>query len=160
MNAIYRWDPFREMLALRNTMDRLYESALAGAPTTVAGESWSLALDVAENDSAYVVKASVPGINPDDLEITYNENTLTIRGETKADQEFDEGQYHLRERRWGSFTRSVTLPMPVQSGAIQAACDNGILTLTLPKAEESKPKRIQVQSGTKVIAGQTGTSKN
>ena len=157
MNAISRWDPFREMMTLRSTMDRLFESAMLGAPTA-ASEGWSLALDVAESEDAYVVKASVPGINPDDLEITYNNHTLTIRGETKADQEYDEGQYHLRERRWGSFARSLSLPTPINSEAIQAACENGVLTLTLPKAEEAKPKRISIQTG-KVIEARAGNGK-
>jgi HSP20 family protein len=102
-----RYDPFREMLALRHTMDRLFDSAMTGTSTWQPA-TWDLALDVAESENEYVVKASLPGINPDDLEITYTNNTLTIKGEVREDRELDEARYHLRERRYGSFSRSIS----------------------------------------------------
>ncbi|HEY3344232.1 MAG TPA: Hsp20/alpha crystallin family protein, partial [Anaerolineaceae bacterium] len=94
-----------------------------------------------------VVKASLPGINPDDLDITYTNNTLTIRGETREEKEESEKRYHIRERRFGTFTRSVYLPTQIDASKIQAEYDAGILTLSLPKTEEVKPKRIPVRAG-------------
>jgi HSP20 family protein len=108
--------------------------------------SWDLALDVAETEDDFLVKASLPGINPDDLEITYNNNLLTIKGEVKEEKDIEEQRYHLRERRYGSFSRSLTLPSTVKADAIEASYEGGVLTLHLPKAEEAKPKRIPVHS--------------
>jgi HSP20 family protein len=93
-----------------------------------------------------VVKASVPGINPDDLEITFNNNTLTIRGEIKEEKEVEEAHYHLRERRYGSFARSLTLPAGIEANKIEANYEAGVLKLHLPKAEEIKPKKIAIHT--------------
>ncbi|MCB9445913.1 MAG: Hsp20/alpha crystallin family protein [Ardenticatenaceae bacterium] len=146
MSTLIRWNPVREMMDLRREFDRLFESALD--MPAFGGESvatWGLALDLVEKDDAYIVKASVPGIDPDDLEITLSENTLSIGGEFKEDKEIDENQYRMRERRTGSFCRSVTLPSQVNREAIEANYETGILTLHIPKAEEVKPKRIAIQ---------------
>lgn len=105
----------------------------------------SLALDVAEQDDAFIVKASIPGVPADDVEITLTDNVLTIKGEMKDDKEVKETNYHLRERRFGSFMRSVTLPTSVDADKIEAVNENGVLTLTLPKAEAVKPKKIEVK---------------
>ena len=142
-----RWDPFREMMSLRNTMDRLFDSAMAGSPTNWRPLTWDLALDVVENLDEYLVKASVPGINPDDLEITFNNNTLTIKGELKEEKEVEEARYHLRERHYGTFSRSLTLPAGIQAEKIQANYEAGVLSLHLPKAEEVKPKKIAIRTG-------------
>lgn len=147
MRSIIRRDPFREMLSLRNAMDQLFDSAFVGAPWDWQGLTAELPLDVAENPDEYLVKASLPGINPDDLEITFNERTLTIKGEFKAEETREDVRYHLRERRFGSFARSLTLPTPVKSDAIEARYEAGVLTLRLPKTEEVKAKRIAVRSG-------------
>jgi HSP20 family protein len=154
MNIIRR-DPFREMMTLRNAMDRLFDSAFVGPSVGLDQvQSWDLALDVTENADEYVVKASLPGMNPDDLEVTYNNNTLTIKGEIKAEEHKEGEHYHLRERRWGSFSRSVTLPSNINANQISASYENGVLKLRLPKAEEAKPKRITVNTfGDKVIEG-------
>jgi HSP20 family protein len=142
-----RWDPFREMMSLRREMDRLFDSALSGSQGDWHPTSWDLALDVVENPDEYVVKASLPGINPDDLDITFTNNTLTIKGEVKEDQEFNQAQYHVRERRYGTFSRSISLPSGIESDRISANYENGVLRLHLPKAEEIKPKRIQIKAG-------------
>jgi HSP20 family protein len=138
-----RWDPFQEMLNLRRTVDRLFDNVSTDhewQPT-----QWGLAVDVVENKDDFVVKASVPGINPDDLDVSYAEDTLTIKGETKEDKEVNEKQYHLRERRYGSFARSIHLPTKIKGDAIEASYQSGVLTLRLPKAEEVKPKRIAIK---------------
>jgi HSP20 family protein len=141
-----RYDPFREMLAIRNTMERLLDSAVTGT-STLQPATLGLALDVAESDNEYVVKASLPGIYLNDVEITYTNNTLTIKGEIREDQELGEACYHLRERNFGSFARSITLPAGVESDEIEANYEAGVLTLRLPKAEEIKPKKIAIKAG-------------
>jgi HSP20 family protein len=141
-----RYDPFREMLAMRNTMERLLDSAVTGT-STLQPATLGLALDIAESENEYVVKASLPGIHLNDLEITYANNTLTIKGEIQEEQELEEARYHLRERSYGSFARSITLPAGVESDKIEANYAAGVLTLRLPKAEEIKPKRIAIKAG-------------
>lgn len=144
MAYLTRWDPFREMAALRNTVDRLFDESMQSADWE--GRSiGALALDVAENEDGYIVKASLPGVNPDDIEVTLTDNTLTVRGEIKADTDIDEKNYRLRERRSGTFMRSVTLPVPVDSEKVEAVNEHGVLTLRLPKAEAVKPKKIAVR---------------
>ena len=145
-----RWDPFREMFALRRTVDRMFDRTLE--PGWSDQVTWGLALDVAETKDDFVVKASIPGINPDDLEITFTDNVLTIKGETQEDKDIQEEQYQVRERRYGSFTRSISLPNTIKADAIAANYESGVLTLKLPKVEEVKPKRIAINvGGTKVI---------
>ena len=148
-----RWDPFQEMLNLRRTVDRLFDNA-SQDHDWAQSTPWGLAVDVVENKDDFIVKASVPGINPDDLDISYVEDTLTIKGEIKSENEVKENQYHLRERRYGTFSRSITLPTTIKGDAIEASYHNGVITLRLPKAEEVKPKRIAIKVGDqKMIEG-------
>lgn len=164
MSNLIRWDPFREMMSLRNTIDRMFEnSLLSSGMTGWEPMSWDLALDVAETDDDYVVKASLPGINPDDLDVTYDANTLTIKGEIRKEEDVEDRRYHLRERRYGTFSRSISLPSAIKGEKIEASYDAGVLTLRLPKSEEAKPKRIKVRSSEsrKMIEGKaTSISKN
>ncbi len=147
MSTLMRWDPFRELTTIRNMMDRLIEEPLVensqNLPRQLNG--YPLALDVIEHDDAYTVKASVPGVNPDDIEITLADNVLTIRGETREEKDVEEQQYRLHERRYGSFSRSVTLPVVVDSENVEATHENGVLSLRLPKSEAVKPKKIAVK---------------
>jgi HSP20 family protein len=150
-----RWDPFQEMLNLRRTVDRLFDNVGTDHEWSQP-IMWALAVDVAENKDDIIVKASVPGINPNDLDVSYADDTLTIKGEIKSDNEVKEGQYHLRERRYGSFSRSITLPTKIKGDAIEASYQNGVVTLRLPKVEEAKPKRIAIKvggNGQKMIEG-------
>jgi HSP20 family protein len=143
---------------MRNWMDRMLSDSFFNAPSVWErdGEQ-SLALDVAEEGETFIVKASVPGMKPEDLDITITNNVLTIKGETKEDQEIKQENYHLRERRFGSFVRSVTLPTPVDADKVGATYENGVLTLNIPKSEAVKPKRIAVQN---VIEGQHSNGGN
>lgn len=141
-----RWDPLHEMMVIRNTMDNLFDRDFSFAPTLWKSFNWSVALDVVENENEYVVKASLPGINPDDLEITFSENRLTIKGEVEGDQDLDEARYHLRERRYGKFARSIQLPSGIESDKIEANYEKGVLRLRLPKTEELKPKKITIKA--------------
>jgi HSP20 family protein len=127
---------------LFNEFDRLFERPLAH---TVAHD-WNVALDVAEKDDNFIVKATVPGINPDDIEITLEDDVLTLKGEIKSDEEFEEANYHVRERRYGSFSRSIRFATAVNGDEVEATYNNGVLTLDVPKAEEVKPKRIAIKA--------------
>jgi HSP20 family protein len=135
------------MMSLRDDMNRLIEQTFNGGSLLdwQPSANWGLPLDVSENDDAFIVTASVPGMNPDDLDITISDNVLTIKGEYKADETIKDEQYHIRERRYGSFGRSITLPVTVNADDVSANYEDGILTLTVPKAEEVKPRRIAVK---------------
>lgn len=162
MTKIIRWNPYSEAMSLRNAMDRLIENApISHDVRWFRPTSWDLALDVAENDDEYIVKASLPGIDPDDLEITIAKNVLTIKGEVEEEKEIDDASYHLRERRSGKFSRSVRLSNYVDNQAIEASYQAGVLTLHLPKVEEAKPKRIEVRSvdASKIIEGEAANIK-
>jgi len=147
-----RWDPFQEMLSLRNTVDRLLDNTFGTQSTVDQNFTWGLALDVVEKGDEFVVKASVPGVNPDDIEVTFTNNVLTIKGEIKKDEESKNDRYYMRERRYGTFSRSISLESRINTDKIQANYDHGVLTLRLPKAEEVKPRRIAIRGdGGKVI---------
>jgi HSP20 family protein len=149
--SLMRFDPERELLSLRDAMNRLMEESFV-LPSMLgeargAGRFWGLAVDMFETNDQLVVKASVPGVKPEDLDITVQGDTLTIKGEMKEEhEEKQQGRYHFRERRQGAFSRAVTLPFPIQSDKVEASFENGVLTLTLPKAEEIKPRSIKVQA--------------
>ncbi|MBK8900334.1 MAG: Hsp20/alpha crystallin family protein [Anaerolineaceae bacterium] len=148
MNTMIRWNPFGEMARMRNEIDRLFEDAF-NAPAGKWDRStvWGFPLDVTENDETFTVKAAVPGMNPDDLDITISDSVLTIKGETRSEESREDERVHLRERRFGSFMRSISLPTPVESDNVDATYENGVLTLNIPKAEAVKPKRISVKAG-------------
>jgi HSP20 family protein len=163
MSNLTRWDPFREMMSFRSAIDRLFDETVFNRQPDFEGQiSWSPALDVAETGDEYLVKASLPGIEPDDLEITYSNNVLTIKGEMQSEREVEDQRYHLRERRSGSFSRSLSLPSIVDADHIQTSYTAGVLTLHLPKVEEAKPRRIQVRSAEspRMIEGQSRDIKN
>ena len=148
MSTLIRWDPFREVQTFRQMMDRMMDESYVGAqrlwPQT--GDGFPLALDVAEDQDKYIVKASVPGVDPSNIEITLSDNVLTIKGETQQENDIDEKNYQIRERRYGSFTRSVALPAGVDADNVEAIHEHGVLTLNLPKSEAVKPKKIAVKA--------------
>lgn len=152
-----RYDPFRDMFALQNIVNRVFDEAFSGSASSSMSYEWSFPMDVAETADHYLVKAALPGLKSEDLEITYNQGTLTIKGEVREETEKEQedqknkARYHLRERRFGSFQRAITLPVTINADAIEASYEDGILTLTLPKSEEVKPKRIPIRSGQKMI---------
>lgn len=146
MNSLTRWDPFRDMMIMRRSMDRILENFFGESSDWTEPVTWGIALDLVEKPEEFIVKASLPGVKPEDVEVTFSENTLTIKGETRHEEEKEDARYHLRERRYGSFCRSLTLPRGIKGDAIEATYDAGVLTLHLPKSEEIKPKRITVRS--------------
>jgi HSP20 family protein len=140
------------MNRMRRMVDRVYNEDVAQRENELDQAASPLALDVIEKDDAYMVKATVPGIDPNDLEITYTNKILTIQGELKNENVQEGERFHIRERFSGKFYRQLRLPMPVQEDAISANYENGVLTLTLPKSEELKPKRISVQASQMIEA--------
>ncbi len=145
--SMQRWEPAREMMSLRNAMDRLFEESY------VRPSSWWLeegeeapALDMYQTENEVIIKASLPGFKPDEVDISVSGDTLTIKGEHKEEKETKEKDYFYQELSYGSFSRSVTIPMDVKSDKAEANFENGILTLTLPKAVETKPKQIKIKA--------------
>ncbi len=143
---IVPWRPFREFERMRREMDRLWDSFFERRPARVEEVSeWFPSLDVSETKNEYVVKAELPGIDPKDIDISLANDLLTIKGEKKQEKEEKEENYHLIERSYGSFTRSIQLPGQVQSDKINASYKNGVLKVTLPKTEEAKKKEIKIK---------------
>ena len=147
MNSLTRWEPGRELRTMRSLMDRFFDEPFFSSPAlwSQRGDNFPVPLDVIEEDGQYVVKASMPGITPEDVEITLTENVLTIKGETQRENEKNDSSYHVRERHYGSFLRHLTLPVPVSADKVEATFENGVLTLRLPKSEAAKPKKIAVK---------------
>jgi len=135
------FDPFREMASIRSMLDQAFDNMLVRRGDF--NDGW-LALDMYQTDDDVVVKAVLPGIKSDDIHISIANNILTIEGEIKEEKVTEKSRYHIRERRMGSFFRSVQLPVSVVADKAEAKFEDGILTLTLPKAEEVKPKTITV----------------
>lgn len=146
MNYITRWNPYRDMALMRRSMDRMMENFFGEGEDWPETVTWGVALDVKENENEFVVEASLPGVKPDDVDVTFSNNTLTIKGEVRSEEEKEESRYHLRERRYGMFSRSISLPRGIDGENIEASYNAGVLTLRLPKREEVKPKRIEIHS--------------
>ncbi len=143
--AIQRWEPFREIVSLRDAVNSLLQESFVRPGSLLANGGHAMVpLDIAETENEFIVKASLPGVRPEDVQITAHGDTLTIRGEIKAEEEKKGEHYHLRENRYGQFQRTVTLSIPISADKAQAHFENGVLTLTLPKAEEARPKQIKI----------------
>ncbi len=160
MANLIRRDPIREMLSWNRSLERMLND-LYGDGEFSYGESLNLRmpLDVVENDDEFIVKADVAGINPEDIEITFTDNNLSIKGEVsdEREEEGEEGRYHLRERRYGTFSRTISMPGTVDMNDIEAETENGVLKIHLPKKEEVKPRRIEIKGSKKqkVIEGKS-----
>ena len=145
MSNLTRWEPVREMMTLREAMDRLFDDAFT-RPLGIAAGSVLPTIDLYQNDDDVVVKAALPGLKADDVQLSITADVLTLRGEFKDEGDQKEATYHVRERRFGSFERSVMLPTDVQADKARADFENGVLTVTLPKAETVKPKTISIKA--------------
>ena len=147
MSNLIRWEPAREMMTLREAMDRLFDDAFT-RPLSIR-DGWSMAtpaIDMYQTDNEVVVKASIPGMKADDVQINITGDVLTLKGEFKQEDERKERAWHIREQRFSSFERSVALPTAVKTDKADAVFENGILTITLPKADEVKPKTINIKA--------------
>jgi HSP20 family protein len=151
MANITRFDPVGEMVSLRSAMDRLFEDSFVSPLTwrTIAGNGEGITppLDVHETPDEIVVTAALPGMKADDLDMTITGQTLSLRGEVKADEKVQRDQYLHRERRYGAFSRSLQLPVRVEGDKADASFADGVLTLRIPKAEEVKPRQIRIHAG-------------
>ena len=143
MATITRWDPWNDMLSLREAMSQLMAESYV-RPDAARGQGFVPALDVSETQDAFLVEAAVPGLKPEDLEITVENSVRTIKGETRQENTAKERDFHRIERRFGSFQRTIGLPKSVQADAIKANLEHGVLKLEIPKAEEIKPRKISV----------------
>lgn len=150
--SIVRFDPERELLSLRDVMNRLFEESFV-LPTLmtdirIPSRGLGVAIDLYETPDQLMLRASLPGVKPEDVEIAIQGDLLSIKGEIKEEEkkpEKKEGRYHYLERRQGAFNRVLTLPFPIQADKSEATFEHGVLTLTLPKAEEVKPRTIKIR---------------
>lgn len=150
--ALQGWDPFAEMRRFHDYFER---RGAPGFPVTghrAVKNSWYIPLDAVEDGDDLLVRASVPGVNPEDIEVTIEDGILSIKGETKEEHETKEGEYLMRERRSGSFHRSVRLPDTVDAEKAETGYANGVLTIKLPKVEAKKAKRLEVTVGKELKA--------
>ncbi|NIM59548.1 MAG: Hsp20 family protein [Candidatus Aminicenantes bacterium] len=144
--AIVRWGPFRDLITLRERMNRLFEDAFPyrGDEKELVASSWAPAVDIYEKENALVLATEVPGLDENDIEIKIEDNTLTLIGERKFEKETKEENYHRIERSYGSFHRSFTLPRYIDEDKIKAEYENGVLKIMMPKKSELKAKKVKV----------------
>ncbi len=155
--SLTRWDPMTEMQNMRNLMDRLFEQSFGRIPMfRESGDEIAagLSLDVYETGNEYVVKAELPGVDPKDVDITIEDDVLTIKGEFQKQEEVSQEQYLRRELRYGRFQRSLRLPPTVEAEKAQAHFEHGMLKLTLPKKAEARSRSIKI-TPQGVIEGQS-----
>jgi len=144
--AIVRWDPFRDSVAFRERMNRLFDNAISSHTdeNDLIGSSWSPSVDIYETDNALILTAEVPGLQEKDIEIQIEDNTLSIKGERQFAKETKKENYHRVERSYGSFCRSFSLPGYIDQEKIKAEHENGILKILMPKKKELKPKTVKI----------------
>jgi HSP20 family protein len=152
--SLVRWNPARELatwpsdlFGIQREMNRMFDTMFRfdTREEDTAFTAWTPAVDIDEHDDEYIVKVELPGVNKDDVKITIESNILTLRGEKKQEKEIKKENYHRVERSYGTFQRSFTLPTTVKSDKIDAIYKDGVLQIALPKAEEAKPKQIEVK---------------
>jgi HSP20 family protein len=149
--SIVRWEPFSDLMSLREAMDRLFEESVVrpGNRFLAPFGPGDLAVDMYETDDDLVVTAALPGVKPEEVDITITGDTLSIKGETTSEIKVEKANYLRQERRYGAFARTVTLPVPVRADKAEAKFKDGVLTLSIPKAEEAKPKIVKVKTENK-----------
>ena len=144
--AIIRWDPFRDLITIREKMNRLFEDAVSsrGEEKDYVSNSWTPSVDIFETKNELVLNIEVPGIDEKDIEIKVEDNTLTLRGERNLEKETKEENYHRIERAYGSFFRSFSLPLYIDQDTIKAEHHNGVLKIIMPKKPEHKPRQVKI----------------
>ncbi len=146
MSNLTHWEPERQIMTLRDAMDRLFDEAFTRPIFNLGMTPSAPSIDLYQTDDSVVVEAALPGLKANDVQITVTGDVLTLRGNFEQETEKKEATYHLRERRTGSFERSILLPTEVQTDKAVSEFENGILTISLPKAESVKPKTITVKA--------------
>ena len=160
MAMLTRWDPFRELTTIQDRMNRLFQDTYSpNREEGLATAAFAPPADVYEDENHVTLKLEVPGIDEKDLDIRVENNNLIIQGERKFEKEEKEENFRRVERQYGTFVRSFTLPSTVDADNINANYDKGVLTITLPKRAEAKPKQIQVSSGKRTIEGKASESR-
>ena len=147
--TIVRWEPLRELNTLQSDMNRLFNSVF-DAPSGASGSAlrrWMPPMDLAEGADHFVLRADLPGMSEEDVQIEFEDGTLTVSGERKAEHEEREEGFHRVERSFGAFSRSLTLPKGVDADAVSASFDRGVLEIRIPKPEQRKPRRIAIANG-------------
>ena len=144
--ALVRWDPFRDLMSLQQRMNRLFEDSLFRTRTedTSVFGGWYPTVDIVDGESSVLLRAELPGMKREEIDVSVENSTLTINGEKKREDEVSEERYHRMERFFGSFTRSFTLPNSIDAGGVKASYRDGVLEVVLPKHEDAQPKRITV----------------
>lgn len=144
--AIVRWEPLRDLMTAQREFARLFREAFSpqGAEAELSTRSWAPPVNIYETENDIVLKAELPGVDPKDVEIRIEDNTLYLKGERKFEQEVKEQNYHRVERSYGSFARSFSLPNSIMADKVKAEYKDGLLRLTMPKREEAKPKTIKI----------------
>lgn len=146
--AIARWNPWNDLFDLQGQVDQLFQSLTGGTRQSNGGaEMMNLPVDIRQTDSEFVLEASVPGFRPEDVEVTFDDGVLTIRGQRNFENEEKHGQYVRRERRLTSVYRQIGLPAEVRADEISASFEHGVLRVTVPRAQKAQPKRIPVTAG-------------
>lgn len=144
--SIIKYDPFRELRSLQDEMNRLFLSNVSrGDDRELARGAWSPSVDIFENKDNLVIEAELPGMKAEDVNVSIENNVLTLHGERRFEKKDEGDNFHRVERSYGSFTRSFTLPPTVSSENVNAEFENGVLKLTLAKREEAKPRRIEIK---------------
>jgi HSP20 family protein len=146
--AIVRWDPFDAFLGAQQDLNRMFRRSWLGDQGEETGPAeggkWAPAIDIYETGDSLVVEAELPGIDPEDIDVTVDDGVLTLRGERKHEREVTEENYHRVERAWGSFQRSIRLPSDAESDKVKASYESGVLKVTVPKTEPPKPRSVTI----------------
>ncbi len=144
--SLIRWSPIRDLLSIQEEMNKLFDERLDkfSGPSDIQNKMWEPLVDIYEEQDKFVIKAEVPEVNKEDIEINLENNVLTLKGERKFEKEDKKENYHRAERYYGMFQRSFTLPATVKQEDIKASLDKGVLTVEIPKKEEVKPKKIEI----------------
>jgi HSP20 family protein len=153
--TIVRWEPLRELNSLQSEMNRLFNTVFEG-PSSTSGNvmrRWMPAMDLVESGDHFILRADLPGMSEEDVDIEFEDGTLTVSGERKAEHEEEKEGYHRVERSFGSFSRSLTLPQGIDADSVTAKFDRGVLEIRVPKPEQRKPRRITISGGQETIEG-------
>jgi HSP20 family protein len=143
-NIATRWNPSQQVAAAREPLFRLFDTFFSDNGEELAGRTWTPPVDIQETDDAYRIHAELPGLTREDIQITLENNVLRLSGERKFEKDATKENYHRIERTYGTFTRSFALPTQVSPEKVEAKFDNGVLSVTVPKAEQAKPRRIVI----------------
>jgi HSP20 family protein len=155
--VLQKWEPFRELRQMEDTRNRLWRGFGGYREQT---EDWNIAIDVIQKPEEIVVKASLPGVKPEDIDVTVEENVLALKARRTSENEENGNGYLIRERTAGSYYRALRLPDTIDTGKIESEYEHGVLTVTLPRAEEKKPRRIKVAVRNSARQIEAGAKKN